>query len=189
MAAHRLGRVNAPAPSSSRGSSPGSAQGAGPATPATLALDRAGLTYRRHVYHHDPDAKSFGLEAADVLGVDPERVFKTLLVDTGASGARRLAVAVVPVAGQLDLKATAAVLGVKTVSLAVPAAAERSTGYVVGGISPIGQKRALATVLDESAFDFKTVYVSGGRRGFDVELAPDYLLALTRGSRAVIRRS
>lgn len=181
--------MNAPAPVSSRGPVHGSSHGAGPATQATLALDRAGLPYRRHVYHHDPDAKSFGLEAAHVLGVDPARVFKTLLVDTGAAGVRRLAVAVVPVAGQLDLKAAAAAFGAKTVSLADPAAAERSTGYVVGGISPIGQRRALPTVLDESAFDFETVYVSGGRRGFDVELAPDDLLALTGGSRAVIRRS
>ncbi len=181
--------MNAPAPVSSRGPVHGSSHGAGPATQATLALDRAGLPYRRHVYHHDPDAKSFGIEAAHVLGVDPARVFKTLLVDTGAAGVRRLAVAVVPVAGQLDLKAAAAAFGAKTVLLADPAAAERSTGYVVGGISPIGQRRALPTVLDESAFDFETVYVSGGRRGFDVELAPDDLLALTGGSRAMIRRS
>ncbi len=177
--------MNAPAPGSSRASS----DGAGPATPATLALDRAGVPYRRHVYQHDPHAKSFGLEAADVLGVDPDRVFKTLLVDTGAAGARRLAVAVVPVTGQLDLKAAAAALGAKTVSMAGPEAAERSSGYVIGGISPIGQRRALATVLDESAFDFETVYVSGGRRGFDVELAAGDLLALTRGSRASLRRS
>ena len=177
--------MNAPTPGSSRGSSPG----VGPATPATLALDRARVPYRRHVYQHDPFAKSFGLEAADVLGVDPARVFKTLLVDTGAPGAGRLAVAVVPVVGQLDLKAAAAALGAKTVSMAGPAAAERSTGYVIGGISPIGQKRPLATLLDESAFAFETVYVSGGRRGFDVELAPNDLLALTSGSRADIRRS
>lgn len=124
-----------------------------------------------------------------MLGVDPVRVFKTLLVATGAPASHRLAVAVVPVAGQLDLKATAAALGAKSVSMANAVAAERSTGYVIGGISPIGQKRALPTVLDESAFDFETVYVSGGRRGFDVELAPDDLLALTNGIRATIRRA
>ena len=167
----------------------GSSRGSGPTTPATLALDRADVTYVRHLYQHDPTAKSFGHEAAEVLGIDPERVFKTLLVDTGRAGAHRLAVAVVPVAGQLDLKATATALGVKAVSMAEPLAAERSTGYVIGGIAPIGQKRRLATVLDQSAFDFDTVYVSGGRRGFDVELAPDDLLALTDGVRASIRRS
>ncbi|MDN5768001.1 MAG: Cys-tRNA(Pro) deacylase [Humibacillus sp.] len=167
----------------------GSSRGAGPTTPATLCLDRSGVPYERHVYHHDPHAVSFGLEAADALGIDPARVFKTLLVDLGGQGAHRLAVAVVPVAGQLDLKAAAAALGVKTVSMANPVAAERSTGYVIGGISPIGQKRALSTVLDESAFDFETVYVSGGRRGFDIELAPDDLRALTHGVRATIRRA
>ena len=167
----------------------GSSRGIGPATPATLALDRAHVAYARHVYEHDPAAKSFGNEAAAVLGVDPARVFKTLLVEASRSGAPRLAVAVVPVAGQLDLKAAALALGVKAVSMAGPVAAERSTGYVIGGISPIGQKRALPTVVDESAFDFETVYVSGGRRGFDVELAPDDLIALTDGVRATIRRS
>ncbi|OFE17316.1 aminoacyl-tRNA deacylase [Humibacillus sp. DSM 29435] len=169
--------------------STGSSRGAGPTTPATLCLDRSGVTYVRHSYHPDPDAASFGLEAADVLGVDPARVFKTLLVETAGQGAPRLAVAVVPVVGQLDLKATAVALGAKSVSMANPVAAERSTGYVIGGISPIGQKRTLPTVLDDSAFDFETVYVSGGRRGFDLELAPADLLAVTGGSRAVVRRS
>jgi Cys-tRNA(Pro)/Cys-tRNA(Cys) deacylase len=156
----------------------------GPTTQATLALDRAGVTYARHPYDHDPSAASFGLEAAAALGVDPERVFKTLLVDTG----RGLGVGVVPVAGQLDLKAIAAALGVKSVTMADPVAAERSTGYVVGGISPVGQKRALPTVLDDTAYGFETVFVSGGRRGFDIELSPTDLAAVTRAVRASIGR-
>jgi len=157
----------------------------GPTTQATLSLDRARVTYRRHSYDHDPSAAGFGLEAAVLLGVDPRRVFKTLLVDTGA----RLAVGVVPVAGQLDLKALASALGVKSVAMADPAAAERSTGYVVGGISPIGQKRALPTVLDDTAYGFETVFVSGGRRGFDIELSPTDLTSVTEALRAPIGRA
>lgn len=151
----------------------------------------------RHPYRHDPAAQSFGLEAAQALGIDPAQVFKTLLVDrseagysagrSGAAGTRH-AVAVVPVSAQLDLKAAAVALGSKSLVMARPSDAERSSGYVVGGISPIGQKRALATLLDESAFDFTTIYVSGGRRGFDLELAPFDLLAVTGGSRAAIAR-
>jgi Cys-tRNA(Pro)/Cys-tRNA(Cys) deacylase len=156
----------------------------GPATPATLALDRAGVTYTRHPYEHDPAAAGYGLEAAAALGVEPSRVFKTLLVDTGTT----LAVGVVPVDGQLDLKAVAAALGVKSVTMADPAAAERSTGYVVGGISPIGQKRALPTVLDETAYGFGTFYVSGGRRGFDIGLSPKDLEAVTHARPARIGR-
>ena len=160
-------------------------QGAGgPTTPATLALDRAKVSWTGHPYEHDPSAASYGLEAAEVLGVDPARVLKTLLVDTG----RGLAVGIVPVDGQLDLKAVAAALGVKSVTMADPAAAERSTGYVVGGISPVGQKRALPTVLDDSALGHGTVLVSGGRRGFDVELAPADLAAVTRAVTAPIAR-
>jgi Cys-tRNA(Pro)/Cys-tRNA(Cys) deacylase len=157
----------------------------GPTTQATLSLDRAGVTYRRHSYDHDPSAASFGLEAAVLLGVDPRRVFKTLLVDTGG----RLAVGIVTVAGQLDLKALASVLGVKSLTMADPAAAERSTGYVLGGISPIGQKRALPTVLDDTAYAFETVFVSGGRRGFDIELSPADLTSVTRALRAPIGRA
>jgi Cys-tRNA(Pro)/Cys-tRNA(Cys) deacylase len=156
----------------------------GPTTQATLALDRARVAYTRHPYDHDPSAASFGLEAAAVLGVDPRRVFKTLLVDSG----RSLAVGIVPVAGQLDLKAIASALGVKSVTMADPVAAERSTGYVVGGISPVGQKRALPTVLDETAYSFQTVFVSGGRRGLDIELSPTDLAGVTRALRAPIGR-
>ncbi|MDN5795403.1 MAG: Cys-tRNA(Pro) deacylase [Intrasporangium sp.] len=159
--------------------------GAGPVTQATLALDRAGVAYLRHAYEHDPSAGSFGLEAARLLGLAPERVFKTLLVDTGAG----LAVGIVPVDGRLDLKAVAGALGVKSVTMAQPAVAERSTGYVVGGISPVGQKRRLPTALDESAERFPTIFVSGGRRGFDVELAPGDLVRVTGAVTASIGRT
>jgi len=156
----------------------------GPSTPATVALDRAGVTYSRHPYEHDPAAASYGLEAATALAVEPAQVFKTLLVDTGAT----LAVGVVPVDGQLDLKAVASALGVKSVTMADPAAAERSSGYVVGGISPVGQKRALPTVIDETAYGFGTVYVSGGRRGFDIGLSAADLAMVTGAVRARIGR-
>jgi Cys-tRNA(Pro)/Cys-tRNA(Cys) deacylase len=144
-------------------------------TPATTALSRAGIAFDVHPYDHDPAAASYGLEAAAALSVPPAQVFKTLLV----TGDRGLAVGVVPVDRQLDLKAVAAALGLKKVTMALPAAAERSSGYVVGGISPIGQKRALPTVLDESAMTFDQVYVSGGRRGLDISLAPADLVTVT----------
>lgn len=153
-------------------------------TPATVALTAAGVAFTQHAYEHDPAAPSYGLEAAHVLGLPAEQVFKTLLVDTGAG----LAVGVVPVAGQLDLKAMAGALGVKRVTMADPAAAERSTGYVVGGISPVGQKRALPTVVDESAELFEVVYVSGGRRGLDLGLAPADLVRVTGATLADIGR-
>ena len=149
-----------------------------------MALTAAGVIFSQHAYEHDPGARSFGLEAAEVLGLPPEQVFKTLLVDTGAG----LAVAIVPVAGQLDLKAMAAALGAKRVTMADPAAAQRSSGYVVGGISPIGQKRALPTVVDESAELFDVVYVSGGRRGLDVGLSPTDLVQVTHAVVADIGR-
>lgn len=153
-------------------------------TPATAALTRLKLPFRTHTYAHDPAVDSYGLEAAAATGVPAERIFKTLLVDTGAG----LAVGVVPVSGSLDLKAIAAALQVKKVAMADPAAAERSSGYVVGGISPIGQRRALPTVIDSSARDFGTVFVSGGKRGFEIELAPEDLAAATRATFAPIGR-
>ena len=136
------------------------------------------------MYEHDPAARSYGQEAVDALGLPAEQMFKTLLVDTGAG----LAVAVVPVAGSLDLKAMASALGVKRVGMADPAAAQRSSGYVLGGISPVGQKRALPTVVDESAELFDVVYVSGGRRGFDIGLAPADLVRVTGAVLADIAR-
>lgn len=153
-------------------------------TPATVALTAAGVAFTQHAYDHDPAATSFGLEAVDALGLPAEQVFKTLLVETGDG----LAVGVVPVTGSLDLKAMASALGVKRVSMADPAAAERSSGMVVGGISPVGQKRALPTVVDESVELFDVVYVSGGRRGFDVGLSPADLVRLTRATVADIAR-
>lgn len=153
-------------------------------TPATLALTRAGVPFTVHTYDHDPGASSYGLEAAQVLGLDPERVLKTLLASVDGS----LVVGIVPVAGQLDLKAVAAAVGGKRATMADPAAAERATGYVVGGISPLGQKRAHPTVLDESASAHPTVFVSGGRRGMDLELAPADLVRLTDAVVTAIRR-
>lgn len=153
-------------------------------TPATTALTRAKVAFTVHTYEHDPAAASFGLEAATALGIEPARVFKTLLVE--ADG--RLGVGIVPVDRQLDLKAVAAALGAKKAVMADPAVAERVTGYVVGGISPLGQKRALPTVLDGGATAYPTILVSGGRRGLDVELSPTDLLALTRGTVAPISR-
>jgi len=153
-------------------------------TPATVALTRAGVAFTTHSYEHDPSATSFGLEAADLLGLPPEQVFKTLLADVDGA----LVVAIVPVTGKLDLKALAAAVGGKKAAMADPHVAERTTGYVVGGISPLGQKKALRTVLDESATAYDTVYVSGGRRGFDLGLTPTDLAALTGATTAAIAR-
>ena len=152
------------------------------ATAAIRALEQAGVTFVLHPYEHDPRATSYGVEAAQVLGFPEARVFKTLLAD--ADG--RLVVAIVPVSGLLDLKALARALGVRKAAMADPAAAERATGYVVGGISPLGQKRAHPTVLDASALEHETVLVSAGRRGLDVELAPAELVTLTSAKVAAI---
>ncbi|WP_114203342.1 Cys-tRNA(Pro) deacylase [Janibacter anophelis] len=160
----------------------------GGATPATRALAAAGVAYTEHPYEHDPAAPSYGLEAAEVLGVPPERVFKTLLAQTDLPRDHGLVVGVVPVAGQLDLKALAAAVGAKKATMADPALAERTTGYVVGGISPIGQKRSLTTVLDASALGRDTVFVSGGRRGLDLEIAPEDLVRATTAVTAAIAR-
>jgi Cys-tRNA(Pro)/Cys-tRNA(Cys) deacylase len=147
----------------------------GGGTPATVALDRAGVTYRLLPYDHDPRAHSFGLEAVAALGVDPDRVFKTLLASLDGS----LVVGLVPVSDQLDLKALARALGGSKAVMAEVADAERVTGYVAGGISPVGQKRRLRTVLDSSALDHPTIYVSGGRRGLELEIGPADLVAIT----------
>jgi Cys-tRNA(Pro)/Cys-tRNA(Cys) deacylase len=153
-------------------------------TPATVTLTAAGIAFTARPYAHDPAAASYGREAAEALGVDPARVFKTLLVEAE----KGLAVGIVPVDRQLDLKALATALGVKRVQMADPNAAERVTGYVVGGISPIGQKRRLPTVLDDSAKAYETVLVSGGRRGFDIEMTPADLIVATDGTVAPIAR-
>jgi Cys-tRNA(Pro)/Cys-tRNA(Cys) deacylase len=153
-------------------------------TPATSALRAAGITFTEHEYRHDPSAEGYGLEAAAALGVDPDRVFKTLLAQVDGA----LVVGVVPVSGRLDLKALAAAVDGHRAEMADPALAQRRTGYVVGGISPIGQKTPSPTVLDETAELWDTVFVSGGRRGLDVELAPADLIAATSAVVAAIAR-
>ena len=139
-------------------------------TPALVALERARIGFELHEYGHDPSAPSYGLEAAERLAVDARRVFKTLLVEIGG----KPHVTVLPVEAELDLRA----LG-KRAAMAKPADAERITGYVVGGISPIGQRRRLPTLVDESALAHETVFVSAGRRGLEVELAPADLVSIT----------
>jgi Cys-tRNA(Pro)/Cys-tRNA(Cys) deacylase len=141
---------------------------AGRGTTATIALERARIPYTVHEYAHDPRHESYGLEASQALGVPPGRVFKTLIAEVDG----KLVAAVVPVGGQLDLKALAAAVGGKRAALAEVAAAERATGYVAGGISPIGQRKRLPVVLDRSAMEHATVFCSGGRRGLEIELAP-----------------
>lgn len=148
---------------------------AGRGTPATLALTKARIAHTVHEYDHDPAAESYGAEAAKLMGTDPCRVFKTLLATVDGT----LHVAVVPVAGSLDLKALAAAVGGKRAAMADPVLAERTTGYVRGGISPLGQRKRLPTVLDATALEHPTVFVSAGRRGLEVELAPDDLSRLT----------
>jgi Cys-tRNA(Pro)/Cys-tRNA(Cys) deacylase len=154
-------------------------------TPALALLEREGVPHTLHPYEHDPTAGlSFGMEAAATLGLDPAQVFKTLVADVDG----RLTVAVVPVDRQLDLKALARAVGGKRAALALPPAAERATGYVVGGISPLGQKQRLDTVVDDSALAFDVVYVSGGRRGLDIGLAPADLVLLTGATTASLAR-
>jgi Cys-tRNA(Pro)/Cys-tRNA(Cys) deacylase len=152
---------------------------AGKGTPAVAAAEKAGIAFSLHEYAHDPKAPSYGLEAAEKLGLDPARVFKTLVVSLDGE----LAVAIVPVAAQVDLRA----LG-KRAEMADPKLAERTTGYVTGGISPLGQRKRLRTMLDASALAHPTIHVSGGRRGLEIELAPADLLELTGGSTGPIVR-
>jgi Cys-tRNA(Pro)/Cys-tRNA(Cys) deacylase len=154
-------------------------------TPATVALTQAKVEFTVHAYDHDPAAPSYGTEAADAMGVAPQRVFKTLLADVDG----KLTVAVVPVSGQLDLKALAAAVGGKRAAMADPAAAERTTGYVLGGISPLGQRKKLPTVIDQSALEYETVFCSGGRRGLEIELAPADLVRLTSAHTAALGRA
>jgi Cys-tRNA(Pro)/Cys-tRNA(Cys) deacylase len=154
-------------------------------TPAAVVLDAAQVSYRLHTYEHDPANTNYGAEAAAALGIDPLQMFKTLVVDIGASRPE-LAVAVVPVACQLSLKQFASALGAKRAALADPALVARNTGYVLGGVSPLGQKVALPTLIDETAQLWETIFVSGGRRGVDVELAPDDLARLTKAAFADI---
>ncbi|MEG3616789.1 Cys-tRNA(Pro) deacylase [Isoptericola haloaureus] len=154
-------------------------------TPAVLALERAGVAHALHPYEHDPrSGLSFGLEAAAAIGVPAEQVFKTLVADVDGD----LVVAVVPVTGELDLKALARAVGGKKAAMAAVPRAERATGYVAGGISPLGQRARHTTVVDTSAASFDAVYVSGGRRGLDVSLAPADLVRLTDATTAPLGR-
>ncbi|WP_381563966.1 Cys-tRNA(Pro) deacylase [Streptomyces eurythermus] len=154
-------------------------------TPATVALTAAGVDFTVHSYDHDPSHPSYGEEAAEAMGVSPDRVFKTLVAEVDGS----LVVGVVPVAGSLDLKALAAAVGGKRAAMADPALAERTTGYVRGGISPLGQRKKLTTVLDDSAGSHPTICVSAGRRGLEVELSPKDLADLTDAVLAPIGKS
>lgn len=160
------------------------ARGAG-GTPATVALSAAGIAFEVRAYEHDPRTTSYGLEAAEALDVDPARVFKTLLASLDGS----LVVGIVPVTGQLDLKALARALSGSKAVMADVAAAERATGYVAGGISPVGQKRRHRSVVDSTALDFPTVYVSAGRRGLDMEIAPADLVEVTGAIVAPVGRA
>lgn len=157
-------------------------------TPAIVAAERARVAHRVLSYVHDPAAPAYGPEAAAALGLDPRQVFKTLIVATEGAPRDALATMIVPVDRQLDLKAAADALGAKRVALADVAQAEKATGYVVGGISPLGQRKSLRTVLDASALDWPEVFVSAGRRGLEIALAPADLLALTNGTAAAIAR-
>lgn len=142
-------------------------------TPACRVLDAQNIEYTVHPYHHDPKAESFGEEAATVLGVEHDRVFKTLMAQLDEE---ELVVAIVPVSGMLDLKALASNMSAKKASMAALQVAERSSGYVAGGISPFGQRTQRRTIIDEVAFASDTIFVSGGRRGLDIELSPQDLV-------------
>jgi len=147
-------------------------------TPAIDQLTNLGVHHNVHAYAHDSKVASYGMEAADKLGVAPQRVFKTLVVDAGD---KALAVAVLPVDQQLNLKLMAKAIGAKKVVMANPAAVSRSSGYVLGGVSPVGQKRALTTVIDKRARLYESIYVSAGRRGLEVELTAGDLAMVTHG--------
>ncbi|GAA0419785.1 Cys-tRNA(Pro) deacylase [Cocleimonas flava] len=154
-------------------------------TPAVDAAKKAGIRYTLHEYSHDSQASSYGEEAATLLDISPNRVFKTLLI--AATDSNQLAVAIVPVSNQLNLKSAAKALGFKKASMADPAEAEKATGYILGGISPLGQKKRLPFVLDESATGFETIYVSAGKRGLEIELAPGDLIKLCNAKTANIK--
>lgn len=157
---------------------------AGRGTTATAALERAKIPFTLHEYPHDPRHESYGREACEALGIPAGRVFKTLIAEVDGA----LVAGVVPVDGQLDLKALAAARGGKRAAMAQVTAAERATGYVAGGISPVGQRRRLPVVLDESALRFGTVFCSGGRRGLEIEIAPADLVRAAGASVAAISR-
>ncbi len=152
-------------------------------TPAIKLAKRAKISYKIHEYSHDPDCESYGIEAAEKIGVEPERVFKTLVVDLGN---KDLAVAIIPVSDMLSLKKIAKAAGAKKAVMADKHDVMRSTGYVLGGVSPLGQKKRLKTIIDSSAENFDSIFVSGGRRGLDIELSPTDLQHLTQAQFSAI---
>jgi Cys-tRNA(Pro)/Cys-tRNA(Cys) deacylase len=154
-------------------------------TPAVALAKKSGIEFKTHQYEHDPNHPSYGEEAAEKLGIDPARVFKTLVISLDG---KRLAVTVVPVVKKLDLKSAAKALGAKKAGMAEATEAERATGYVMGGVSPLGQKRRLATSIDESARNFETIFVSAGRRGLEIELSADDLSRLLKANFAPLAR-
>jgi Cys-tRNA(Pro)/Cys-tRNA(Cys) deacylase len=155
---------------------------AGKGTPATALLTRQRIAHQVHEYAHDPRSASYGNEASELLGLPAERVFKTLVAEVDGA----LTIGVVPVSGQLDLKALATAAGGKKARMADVSAAERATGYVAGGISPLGHRRRLPVVVDTSAVDYETIFCSGGRRGLEIELAPADLVRLAGATLAPI---
>jgi len=154
-------------------------------TPAINIARQAGISHKIHEYNHDPAAESYGLEAAEKLQLDPARVFKTLVVQLDN---KQLAVAIIPVQSQLNMKRIASAAGAKKAEMADKVDVQRSSGYVLGGVSPLGQKKALPTFLHDSAEEYETLFVSAGRRGLEIELSPDDLLSLTRGVMADLCR-
>lgn len=151
-------------------------------TPAMKEAERAGVFFQIHQYEHDPSVQSYGEEAAQAMGIDANRVFKTLLFALNGEP-KNLAVAVVPVSGQLNLKAAASALGAKKAAMADTKIAQNTTGYILGGISPLGQKKKLPTIIDEAAYAFETIFVSGGRRGLEIELSATDLMLLCNGKK------
>jgi Cys-tRNA(Pro)/Cys-tRNA(Cys) deacylase len=160
----------------------------GKGTPATHVVSSAGIVYRIHEYAHDPSAESYAHEASQALDIEPARVHKTLVIAVKRDPRDELVVAVVPADATCDLKAVAVAAGARKADLADPRDAQRSTGYVLGGISPLGQRQPLTTLIDEEAQLWDTIYVSGGRRGLEIELSAQDLATLTRGTFAPLAK-